>query len=175
MALTHVVVDGSNIATEGRTAPSLAQLDEAVRAEAETHIEGIRRGGRDGNVAQDWFVKQGRPVAVRLVNEFKKLADDSNNFEDGPRNNETRSIAAAIDTTLRKIDGWMERRFDMEDPLRHNSPQSRVMGVAKRWTLWWQEGYWKNDPLEPWDAFHDGQAREQAERDAAADAAAAER
>ena len=32
MAITHVVVDGSNIATEGRTAPSLAQLDEAVRA-----------------------------------------------------------------------------------------------------------------------------------------------
>ena len=28
----HVVVDGSNIATEGRTLPSLAQLDEAVRA-----------------------------------------------------------------------------------------------------------------------------------------------
>ena len=27
---SHVVVDGSNIATEGRTAPSLAQLDEAV-------------------------------------------------------------------------------------------------------------------------------------------------
>ncbi|MCU1452630.1 MAG: hypothetical protein JWN46_776 [Acidimicrobiales bacterium] len=32
MALTHVVVDGSNIATEGRTAPSLQQLDEAVTA-----------------------------------------------------------------------------------------------------------------------------------------------
>src|SRR3954463_4100996 len=28
----HVVVDGSNIATEGRTLPSLSQLDEAVRA-----------------------------------------------------------------------------------------------------------------------------------------------
>jgi hypothetical protein len=28
----HLVVDGSNIATEGRTFPSLAQLDEAVRA-----------------------------------------------------------------------------------------------------------------------------------------------
>src|SRR3954462_3605706 len=27
----HVVVDGSNIATEGRSTPSLAQLDEAVR------------------------------------------------------------------------------------------------------------------------------------------------
>src|SRR5271166_2512756 len=28
----YVVVDGSNLATEGRTTPSLAQLDEAVRA-----------------------------------------------------------------------------------------------------------------------------------------------
>jgi hypothetical protein len=32
MKITHVVVDGSNIATEGRDAPSLAQLDEAVQA-----------------------------------------------------------------------------------------------------------------------------------------------
>jgi len=32
MLKKHVVVDGSNIATEGRTAPSLTQLDEAVRA-----------------------------------------------------------------------------------------------------------------------------------------------
>ena len=32
MAGNHLVVDGSNIATEGRTAPSLAQLDDAVDA-----------------------------------------------------------------------------------------------------------------------------------------------
>jgi hypothetical protein len=32
MPMKHVVIDGSNIATEGRDAPSLAQLDEAVRA-----------------------------------------------------------------------------------------------------------------------------------------------
>jgi hypothetical protein len=32
MHFTHVVVDGSNIATEGRELPSLHQLDEAVRA-----------------------------------------------------------------------------------------------------------------------------------------------
>src|SRR6185437_1487322 len=31
----HIVVDGSNLATEGRTAPSLRQLDEAVRAYAD--------------------------------------------------------------------------------------------------------------------------------------------
>src|SRR5207302_8586157 len=31
MSSRHVVVDGSNIATEGRSLPSLAQLDEAVR------------------------------------------------------------------------------------------------------------------------------------------------
>jgi predicted RNA-binding protein with RPS1 domain len=32
MSVTHVIVDGSNIATEGRDTPSLAQLDEAVQA-----------------------------------------------------------------------------------------------------------------------------------------------
>ena len=32
MTAKHLVVDGSNIATEGRTLPSLAQLDEAMRA-----------------------------------------------------------------------------------------------------------------------------------------------
>ncbi|MCP4087777.1 MAG: S1 RNA-binding domain-containing protein, partial [Actinomycetia bacterium] len=32
MAKSHVVVDGSNIATEGRSAPSLAQLEDAVEA-----------------------------------------------------------------------------------------------------------------------------------------------
>jgi hypothetical protein len=32
MRIDHVVVDGSNIATEGRDAPSLAQLDDAVQA-----------------------------------------------------------------------------------------------------------------------------------------------
>src|ERR671919_611534 len=32
MTARHVVVDGSNLATEGRTLPSLQQLDEAVRA-----------------------------------------------------------------------------------------------------------------------------------------------
>jgi Zc3h12a-like Ribonuclease NYN domain len=35
----HVVVDGSNLATEGRTMPSLAQLDEAVRAYLEEDPE----------------------------------------------------------------------------------------------------------------------------------------
>ena len=35
----HVVVDGSNLATEGRTLPSLAQLDEAVRAYVEEDPE----------------------------------------------------------------------------------------------------------------------------------------
>ena len=32
MVLRHAVIDGSNIATEGRDSPSLAQLDEGVRA-----------------------------------------------------------------------------------------------------------------------------------------------
>ena len=41
MSNDHVVVDGSNIATEGRTAPSLKQLDEAVRAFLADHPHDI--------------------------------------------------------------------------------------------------------------------------------------
>ncbi len=37
MASAHVVVDGSNLATEGRTLPSLAQLEEAVGSYQEEH------------------------------------------------------------------------------------------------------------------------------------------
>ena len=37
MPSSHVIVDGSNIATEGRTEPSLRQLDEAVRAFLDQH------------------------------------------------------------------------------------------------------------------------------------------
>jgi hypothetical protein len=40
MSVSHVVVDGSNLATEGRTLPSLAQLDEAVRAFVEQYEPG---------------------------------------------------------------------------------------------------------------------------------------
>lgn len=39
MAQHHVVVDGSNLATEGRTAPNLTQLEEAVVAYQEEHPE----------------------------------------------------------------------------------------------------------------------------------------
>ncbi len=38
MTETHLVVDGSNIATEGRTAPSLAQLNDAVTAFIADHV-----------------------------------------------------------------------------------------------------------------------------------------
>jgi hypothetical protein len=37
MATNHVVVDGSNLATEGRTLPSLPQLEEAVASYVEEH------------------------------------------------------------------------------------------------------------------------------------------
>ena len=37
MTVKHVVVDGSNLATEGRALPSLQQLDEAVRAYLEQY------------------------------------------------------------------------------------------------------------------------------------------
>ncbi len=39
MTRTHVVVDGSNLATEGRTMPSLSQLEDAIAAYEEEHPE----------------------------------------------------------------------------------------------------------------------------------------
>src|SRR5438270_14072624 len=39
MAGRQVVVDGSNIATEGRSQPSLAQLDDGVRAYQAEHTD----------------------------------------------------------------------------------------------------------------------------------------
>jgi Zc3h12a-like Ribonuclease NYN domain len=41
MSTRHVVVDGSNIATEGRSLPSLAQLDEAVREFRAEHPDDV--------------------------------------------------------------------------------------------------------------------------------------
>jgi predicted RNA-binding protein with RPS1 domain len=41
MPMKHVVIDGSNIATEGRDTPSLAQLDEAVRAFIEEYAPDV--------------------------------------------------------------------------------------------------------------------------------------
>ena len=40
MSVKHVIVDGSNIATEGRDTPSLAQLDEAMATFAELILGG---------------------------------------------------------------------------------------------------------------------------------------
>ncbi|MBJ7382364.1 MAG: hypothetical protein JHC66_07225, partial [Acidimicrobiia bacterium] len=37
----HFVIDGSNLATEGRTEPSLAQLHEAIEAIKAEHPEAI--------------------------------------------------------------------------------------------------------------------------------------
>ncbi|MFM7756247.1 MAG: hypothetical protein ACKO84_05780, partial [Actinomycetota bacterium] len=37
----HVVVDGSNLATEGRSRPSLAQLNEAVLAFMDEHPKAV--------------------------------------------------------------------------------------------------------------------------------------
>ena len=40
-ALRHVVVDGSNIATEGRSKPSLKQLNDAVMAFINDHPKAV--------------------------------------------------------------------------------------------------------------------------------------
>src|SRR4051812_12645237 len=65
MTPKHVVVDGSNIATEGRNLPSLAQLDEAVRSFLEERPP------------EDWIVVVDAPSEHRIAPSEKQMYDEA--------------------------------------------------------------------------------------------------
>src|SRR4029450_4221652 len=70
MPMEHVVIDGSNIATEGRDTPSLAQLDEAVRAFIEEYAPEVV------------------PAAVRAAFPNRIAAQERRTYEDAVAANE---------------------------------------------------------------------------------------
>ena len=128
-------------------------VDGAVRAQADQAIQKMYAGGRDGMEAGDWFVKQGRPAAGRLISEFRAI-EESPGFDkrDGA------AMAMVIDGTLRRIDGQIERYWEERERIRawgaYASPQF-IERIAKRWTWWWIEEEWKDNPRKPWDPFED--------------------
>jgi hypothetical protein len=128
-------------------------VDGAVRAQADQAIQKMYAGGRDGVEAADWFVKQGRPAAGRLINEFRAI-EESPGFD----KREGAAMAMVIDGTLRRIDGQIERFWEERERIRawgaYASPQF-IERIAKRWTWWWIEGEWKDNPRKPWDPFED--------------------
>ena len=110
-------------------------------------------GGRDGSDAADWLVQQGRPIAGRIINEFKVI-QASPGFD----NREGASLAMMIDGVLRRIDGQIERFWEERERVRAwgaFAAPSFIERIAKCWTWWWIEGEWKSNPREPWDPFED--------------------
>jgi len=126
------------------------EVDAETQQKVEDALVGLYRGGRDGLDAVEYLVAQGRPICGRLISEFKTM-------QDGPGfgNMEAKSKLGAIDGTLRKIDGWIERKWKENKVIKHHSTSSFVTGIAKRWTYWWMEDVWKDDPMKPWDPTED--------------------
>src|SRR5919112_1732785 len=75
----HLVVDGSNIATEGRSVPSLMQLDEAVRAFLEEYphehwtvvvdatFEHRIDSSEESHADSPWLFEEGRLIGGKPV------------------------------------------------------------------------------------------------------------
>ncbi len=125
----------------------------ATRAQADKALETVYKGGRDAVEAADWLVKQGRPMAGRIISEFRAIESNP-----GFDNRQGASMAANIDGMLRRIDGQIERFWDERERIRawgaYAAP-SFIQRIAKRWTWWWVEEEWKVNPHKPWDPFED--------------------
>ena len=123
---------------EDVSAEDKQKIDKAL----ETAINDVGSTQRD---AQDLLVKMNRKAIWRLVSEFKHI-QDTLTFE----NRKGKIAAMIVDKTLRKIDGFMERRTGYRDPVNPESTLEYLTGVAKRWNGWLETGMWKEE-LKPWD------------------------
>lgn len=126
------------------------EVDAETRTQVEEAIAAVHAGGRDGIEAKDFLISKGRPVAGRIISEFKKISESP-----GFDNRDGASQAGMFDAILRKIDGWQERRFREQNQIRHMSREKFIMQIAQRWTAWWTSGEWKRNPRKPWDPFED--------------------
>ena len=126
------------------------EVDEETRAKVDECIKALYLGGRDATDAEEYLVGKGRPICGRLISEFKNISDSP-----GLDTKQGASLAGAIDAVLRKIDGWMERKWKELKPVRHSSHPNFTKRVAQRWTWWWANDEWKHEPRKPWDPFED--------------------
>jgi hypothetical protein len=130
--------------------PWAEDIDAETRAKAEEGIKAMYVGGRDWIDAEEWFVAQGPKLAGRLISEFKTIQDSP-----GLEDRLGKSYVGALDATLRKMDGWMERKWKELDPVRASSHPNYVLRSCQRWTWWWKYDEWKNNPRKVWDPFED--------------------
>ncbi|MDF1702239.1 MAG: hypothetical protein P1V36_13870 [Planctomycetota bacterium] len=126
------------------------EVDTETRTQVDEAVAALYRGGRDSLDAREFLEAKGRPIAGRLISEFKVI-QESPGFE----GREGASLAGIFDSVLRTIDGWQERRFREQNQIRATSQPSFTLRVAQRWTAWWVTEEWKNNPRKPWDPHED--------------------
>ncbi|MDA1193980.1 MAG: hypothetical protein O2894_02240, partial [Planctomycetota bacterium] len=136
------------------------EVDAETRTQVDQAVRGLYAGGRDAMDARDYLQAKGRVICGRLISEFKTL-QDSPGFQD----REGASVAGAIDSVLRSIDGWQERRWKEQNQIRVSSQPSVIEHIAKRWTAWWESDEWQKNPREPWDPMTDSFEEEEKKKD----------
>lgn len=128
------------------TAPAELQVSAEEKEKIERAVEmAVHGAGRDMREAQDLLVSLDRKAIWRLVSEFKTI-QDSRGFED----RQGLIKASIVDRTLRKIDGYMERKCGVREQIKAESSPDWALNVAKRWNGWLERGLWKSK-LAPWD------------------------
>ncbi len=130
-----------------------------TRGKVEEAIENLYLGGRDGIDAEAYLVKEGHKICGRIISEFKTVTD-----EFGLDSREGMSRLMVLDRTLRKIDGYQERRWRRYEPIKHASAESYAMSGMKIWVHWWDSGEWKEEPRKPWDPRIDSKDDEEEEK-----------
>ena len=126
------------------------EVDAETRKQVDEAVQALYGAGREFEEAKEFLRTKGRVIAGRIISEFKRV-DESPGFDrrDGA------SLAGVLDSVLRSIDGYQERRFKEENQIRATSRPSFILKIAKRWTAWWVSDEWKNNPRDPWDPFED--------------------
>jgi hypothetical protein len=127
-----------------------ATPEEQAKIDALIKTAIFENSGSDSRVAGDELVKMGIKAAPRIIDVFNTVKSG-----EGYDDRMGRLKAQVADALLRRIDGYQER-VKKSMPIRNTSNMNFAEGVAKSWISWWDNEYWKKNPLKPWDPRVDG-------------------
>jgi hypothetical protein len=120
----------------------------------------FENAGSDSVAAEKALVEMGLKAAPRIVDTFATIKS-TDTFE----NRMGLMKAAIADRMLRRIDGVIERKFNVKlTPIRASSDPKHAEKIAKIWNWWWDVEEWKKGH-KPWDEKTEGK-REDAEEGA---------
>jgi hypothetical protein len=118
----------------------------------------FQNAGRDSKDAERQLVQMGIKAAPRLVNVFNTVK-----LQEGFENRLGKMKAGIADRALRSIDGYVDRASRGKVTLVTAASDPKfVETIAKRWSGWWENGYYK-EPKKPWDERTEGNRGEKAD------------